>query len=175
MAPPPYATGSIARALPDGLFNFLPPINQAEETSFEERIQQGFDMALSEGLDLCLAMSSVTVAIGNRFGQRSGNTNLKALLKRPKVLARLAKGIIKSKLARRPLLPKDIWTLKGLITFGIDGTIYREKIKDMWGRYPLDFHGCTEAPLIAMQTWDFPRYDFYTPSSISLNSFRKRK
>jgi len=25
----------------------------------------------------------------------------------------------------------------------------------MWGRYPLEFHGCTEAPLIAMQTWDF--------------------
>jgi hypothetical protein len=160
MAPPPYATGSIARAMPAGLFNFLPPINQAEETSFEERIQQGFDMALSEGLDLCLAMSSVTVAIGNRFGQRSGNTNLKALLKRPKVLARLAKGMVKSKLARRPLLPKDIWTLKGLITFGIDGTIYREKIKDMWGRYPLDFHGCTEAPLIAMQTWDFQGMTF---------------
>ena len=160
MAPPPYATGSIARAMPAGLFNFLPPINQAEETSFEERIQQGFDMALSEGLDLCLAMSSVTVAIGNRFGQRSGNTNLKALLKRPKVLARLAKGMVKSKLARRPLLPKDIWSLKGLITFGIDGTIYREKIKDMWGRYPLDFHGCTEAPLIAMQTWDFQGMTF---------------
>ena len=160
MAPPPYATGSIARALPNGLFNFLPPINQAEETPFEERIQEGFNQALSEGLDLCLAMSSITVAIGNRFGKTSGNGNLKALLKKPKVLARLTKGMLKSKLARRPLLPKDIWSLKGLITFGIDGTIYREKIKEMWGRYPLDFHGCTEAPLIAMQTWDYEGMTF---------------
>jgi phenylacetate-coenzyme A ligase PaaK-like adenylate-forming protein len=24
----------------------------------------------------------------------------------------------------------------------------------MWGRYPLDFHGCTEAVIIATQTWD---------------------
>ena len=160
MAPPPYATGSIARALPAGLFNFLPPINQAEETCFEDRIQHGFNMALSEGLDLCLAMSSVTVAIGNRFSQSGGSTNIKSLLKQPKVLARLTKGIIKSKLAGRALLPKDIWKLKGLITFGIDGTIYREKIKEMWGRYPLDFHGCTEAPLIAMQTWDYQGMTF---------------
>jgi len=42
MAPPPFATGSIARAMPSGLFNFLPPIHQAEETPFEERIQKGF-------------------------------------------------------------------------------------------------------------------------------------
>jgi hypothetical protein len=160
MAPPPYATGSIARALPSGLFNFLPPINQAEETPFEERIQEGFNQALSEGLDLCLAMSSITVAIGNRFNKTGGNGNLKALLKKPKVLVRLTKGMLKSKLARRPLLPKDIWSLKGLITFGIDGTIYREKIKEMWGRYPLDFHGCTEAPLIAMQTWDYEGMTF---------------
>ena len=160
MAPPPFATGSIARAMPNGLFNFLPPIHQAEETPFEERIQQGFNMALAEGLDLCLAMSSVTVAIGNRFGKRNGTKNLKGLIKRPKVMARLLKGLVKSKLTGRPLLPKDIWSLKGLITFGIDGTIYREKIKDMWGRYPLDFHGCTEAPMIAMQTWDYEGMTF---------------
>ena len=160
MAPPPFATGSIARAMPNGLFNFLPPVHQAEETPFEERIQQGFNMALYEGLDLCLALSSVTVAIGERFSKRNGTKNLKGLAKRPKVMARLLKGLVKSKLTGRKLLPKDIWSLKGLITFGIDGTIYREKIKEMWGRYPLDFHGCTEAPLIAMQTWDYEGMTF---------------
>jgi hypothetical protein len=160
MAPPPYATGSIARAMPAGLFNFLPPIHQAEETPFEERIQQGFNMALSEGLDMCLALSSITVAIGERFSKRNGTTNLKTLIKQPKAMARLLKGLVKSKLAGRSLLPKDIWSLKGLITFGIDSSIYREKIREMWGRYPLDFHGCTEAPLIAMQTWDYQGMTF---------------
>jgi hypothetical protein len=160
MAPPPYATGSLARAFPSGLFEFLPPINQAEELSFEERVQQGFNMALTKGLDLCLAMSSVTVAMGDRFGKRNGSTNVRALLKQPRVFARLVKGMAKSKLAGRRLMPKDIWSLKGLITFGIDGSIFREKIKEMWGRYPLDFHGCTEAPLIAMQTWDYKGMTF---------------
>ena len=154
MAPPPYATGSMTRAFPHELFNFLPPIDQAEETSFEERMKLGFEMAVTEGLDLCFALSSLAIAIGERFSRNSGKTNLKPLLSKPKALFRLGKGLIKSKLARRPMLPKDIWSLKGLITFGIDGEVYKEKIKEMWGRYPLDFHGCTEAVMIATQTWD---------------------
>jgi len=160
MAPPPYATGTMTRAFPHELFDILPPVDEAERMSFEERIQRGFELALSEGLDLSLTMSSVAVAIGNRFSQRGKKTSLRTLLKRPKALFRLAKGLMKSKLARRPLLPKDIWSIKGLITFGIDGSVFREKIKEMWGRYPLDFHGCTEAVLIAMQTWDYQGMTF---------------
>jgi len=160
MAPPPYATGSMARAFPHELFNFLPSVEEAEQMSFEDRIQQGFKMALSEGLDLCFALSSVTVAIGNRFSQSGKKTDIKALFKHPRALLRLIKGLIKSKLAGRPLLPKDIWSLKGLITFGIDSSVYREKIREMWGRYPLDFYGCTEAILIAMQTWDYQGMTF---------------
>lgn len=160
MAPPPYATGSLARAFPEGLFDFLPPINQAEEISFEERVQQGFNMALAEGLDICLALSSVMVAMGDRFSRSNGSTDLVALLMQPRILTRLVKGMVKSKLAGRPLMPKDIWKPKGLITFGIDSSIFRGKIKEMWGRYPLEFHGCTEAPLIAMQTWDYQGMTF---------------
>jgi len=104
MAPPRMRPGRWP-GLSRRLFNFLPPIHQAEETLFEERIKQGFEMALTEGLDLCLAMSSVTVAIGNRFIRNGGHTNLKALMKKPKVMARLAQGMVKSKLARRALLP----------------------------------------------------------------------
>ncbi|MFC1860389.1 GH3 auxin-responsive promoter family protein [Chloroflexota bacterium] len=154
MAPPPYATGTMARVFPYELFNFLPPVDEAEKMSFEERIQQGFDLALSDGLDVCLTMSSVAVAIGNRFSQKSKNTNIKTLLKRPKAIPRLIRGLIKCKLAHRPLLPKDLWSPKGLITFGIDSTVFKEKIKEAWGIEPLEFHGCTEAVIIAMQTWD---------------------
>ncbi|MFC2067762.1 GH3 auxin-responsive promoter family protein [Chloroflexota bacterium] len=160
LAPPPYATGSVARIFPHELFDVMPSLEKAEKMSFEDRLQEGFKMALSEGLDLCFALSSVTVAIGKRFSQSSRSTGFATLFQHPKALLRLIKGLIKSKLARRSLLPKDIWTPKGLITFGIDGSVYREKIKEMWGRYPLDFHGCTEAVLIAMQTWDYEGMTF---------------
>jgi hypothetical protein len=161
MAPPPYATGTMARVFPPGIFRFLPPPEQAEMMSFEDRIRNGFDMALSEGLDICFAMSSLTVAIGQRLGQKNGRRSLKKLLANPKTLLRLAKGKLKARMAGRSILPRDIWPLKGLITFGIDGSVYREKIKQMWGRYPLDFHGCTEAPLIATQTWDYEGMTFF--------------
>ncbi len=161
MAPPPYTSGTMARIFPNELFDLLPSIEEAEKMSFEDRIHQGFELALSEGLDLCFALSSVTVAIGERFRQRNGSSvDVRTILKKPKSMLRLAKALARSKLARRPMLPKDLWALKGLVTFGMDGSVYREKIKRMWGRYPLDFHGCTEAVIIAMQTWDYQDMTF---------------
>jgi hypothetical protein len=160
MAPPPYTSGTMARVFPNEIFNLLPPVEEAERMSFNDRIKKGFDMGLSEGIDLCFSMSSVAVAIGRRLRRKNGKTGIKPLIKRPKALLRLAKGKIKSKLAGRPMMPKDIWPLKSLVTFGIDGSIFREEIKQMWGRYPLDFHGSTEAPLIAMQTWDYEGMSF---------------
>jgi hypothetical protein len=160
MAPPPYATGTMVRAFPYEQFRFLPPVDAAEKMSFDERIIKGFEMALSNGLDVCFALSSVAVAIGERFSQRGEKTDLSRLVKSPAALLRLGAGLLKSKMAGRPLLPRDLWSLKGLITFGIDSSIYREKIKKMWGRYPLDFHGCTEAMIIAMETWDYQGMTF---------------
>ncbi len=160
MAPPPYASGTMTRAFPHELFDFLPPVDEAERIPFEERMQSGFDMALSKGLDLMVTMSSVAVAIGDRLSQKGKKTNVKALLKKPKAFSRLVRGVIKSKLAHRTLLPKDLWPLKGLVTFGMDGSVYKEKIKEMWGQYPLDSHGCTEGIMIAMQTWDYQGMTF---------------
>jgi hypothetical protein len=110
---------------PTILFDVLPPVGEAENISFEERIKYGFDLALDKGLDLCIAMSSVTVAIGDRFGRKGkSKIGVKALIKKPKKSFRLLKGIVKSKLAGRPMLPRDIWKLKGLVSFGIDGSVY---------------------------------------------------
>lgn len=161
MAPPPYATGTMTRVFPYELFNSLPSIEESETMTFEERLKKGFELALSQGLDMTLAMSSVAVAIGERFSKQGQNgTSLRSLFKKPRTMLRLMKGLARSKLARRPLMPKDIWSLKGLVTFGIDGSVYKERIREMWGKYALDFHGCTEAPFIALQTWDYEGMTF---------------
>ena len=161
MAPPPYATGTMTRVFPHELFNVLPPVEDSEEMSFEDRIRSGFRMGLSKGLDICIAMSSVAVAISERLGRNGQQRrSIRALLRDPRATLRLARGMIKSKLAGRPMAPRDIWSLKSLVTFGTDGSVYREKIKEMWGRYPLDFHGCTEALILAMQTWDYQGMTF---------------
>jgi len=160
-APPPYASGSYFRRLAEmGVFDILPPLEEAEEMGFEERIQKGFKMGLSEGMDVMFAISSVLVAIGERFGQGGGLKRAASMLTEPKILPNLLKAVLKSKLAGRPLLPRDIWSIKGLIAGGADNEIYREKIKHLWGRYPLDVYGGTEPFLIAMQTWDYEAMTF---------------
>lgn len=160
LAPPPYTTGSLIHAAPHELFDFLPPVKAAEDMSFEDRVQLGFKLALSEGLDLFFALSSVLVAIGERFSQRNRKIDIKPLLGNPKALSRILKGLMKSKLARRPMLPKDIWRLKGLVSTGSDGSVFREKVKEMWGRYPLDVYGGTEGIIMATQTWDYQGMTF---------------
>jgi hypothetical protein len=160
LAPPPYTTGALIHACPNEVFDFLPPVKAAEGMSFEDRVQFGFKLALSEGLDLFFALSSVLVAMGGRLSQSGASIDIKPLLARPKTLFRLLKGLMKSKLARRPLLPKDIWTLKGLVSTGSDGSVFKEKIKEMWGRYSLDVYGGTEGIIMATQTWDYQDMTF---------------
>ncbi len=163
LAPPPYASGSWgrwgAREFP---FIFMPPLDEVEDMPFEERIERGFKQAFQEGMALLFGISLVLVSVGQRF--RQGGTlkdiNILSLLSRPKVLLRLGKALLKSKLARRPMLPRDVWSLKGLVTAGTDAALYREKIKEMWGRYPLELYASTENLIIAMQTWDYKGMTF---------------
>jgi len=160
LAPPPYTTGSLIHAAPHEVFDFLPPVKAAEGMSFEDRIQLGFKLALSEGIDLFFALSSVIVSIGERFSQGNGSINIRPLLGKPKTLFRLLRGLVKSRLAHRPMLPRDIWRLKGLISTGSDSSVFRERVKEMWGRYPLNVYGGTEGQIMATQTWDYQGMTF---------------
>jgi hypothetical protein len=161
VAPPPYASGFYYRKFAElDIFDVLPPIEEAEKMGFEERIQAGFKMALSEGMDIMGGLSSVLVTIGERLGQGSGLKQAAALLKQPKMLLRMLKDMAKSRLAGHALLPRDIWTLKALVACGTDNAIYRDKIKYLWGRYPMDTYGSTESNLIATQTWDYDAMTF---------------
>jgi hypothetical protein len=134
--------------------DFLPPLDEAEGLSFEERVKLGFKQALSHGLDYFFGVSLVLAAVGDKFSQSSNKLDIRPLLSQPKALFRLAKGLVKSKLARRPMLPKDLWSVKGIICSGLDSWVYRDKIKELWGRYPLDIYSSTEGGIIATQTWD---------------------
>lgn len=75
------------------------------------------------------------VAVGDKFSQPSGKVAILPLLSQPRALLRLAKGLVKSKLARRPMLPRDLWSVRGIISSGLDSWVYRDKIKELWGRF----------------------------------------
>jgi len=71
----------------------------------------------------------------------------------PKVISRLLKGFIRSKLARRPMLPKDLWQIKSIPSGGTDTAIYSDKITYYWGVPPISQYGCTEEGAQAIQSW----------------------
>ena len=161
MAPAPYLIGTLSHKAEEALgFEFLPSLDESESMSFEERLGKGFRLALSDGIDGFFGLSSLLVILGERLQQNSGSTKLSTLLLQPKALLRLTKGLIRSKLARRPMMPKDLWSLKLLIGAGTDSKVYKEKIQDMWGRRPFDVYGNSETVIVATQTWDYDSMTF---------------
>jgi len=161
VAPRPYMSGALASILQEQIpVDYLPPLTEAEYLPFEERIKLGFQQALSQGLDYFFGLSIVLAAVGDKFSQSSNKVDIRPFLSQPKALFRLTKGVAKSKFARRPMLPRDLWSIKGIISSGLDSMVYKDKIKEQWGRYPLDVYASTEGGIIATQTWDYDSMTF---------------
>lgn len=160
-APRPYTSGTYAYLVSNELNAVsLPPLEQAEKMSFEERIGLSFKHALSQGFDFYFGVTVALVAIGERINQQMGKININSLLMQPSALFRVARGFVKSKMAGRKLLPRNLWDIKGIISSGTDSTIFKEVIKNSWGRYPLDVYASTEAGIVALQTWDYGSMTF---------------
>ena len=156
MAPPPYPTGAMARAFHRELvLDVFPPMGEAEIMAFQQRMVEGVNIALNDGMDFLDGLSSLLLSIGEQVSQWLGSAPLLSFRSRPKALLRVARGRLKSKLARRPLLPRDLWKLKGLLGGGTDTSVVRERIKYYWGRYPIEGYGSAEGSLFALQTWDY--------------------
>jgi hypothetical protein len=155
VAPPPYLSGVLASGA-SRVFNLrsvMPP-DMHDSIDFREKITRGFEMALRTGVDIMIAMTSVLVKTGNEFNRMSRKKNgLSRHMMHPGELMRISRAYLRSKLENRPMLPKDLWPVKALIGWGIDTSIYRDQVYKNWGAYPYEFHACTEAGIIAVQSW----------------------
>jgi hypothetical protein len=148
-----YGSGIVAYMMQQALgFDLLP--SNAEEVAFREKMEAGFEDALSQGLDALGGLPSILIYVGEMFRQRSIDIDTRFLLSHPKASARLIKGLMKSKLARRPLLPKDLWSVKVVVGGGADSAIFLEDVEKLWGRQPLEIYAGTEGGIYATQTWD---------------------
>jgi len=161
VAPRPYTSGNFAHIIcEEANAVSLPHLELAEKMSFEERIELSFKLALEQGFDFYFGVTVALVAIGEKMNQQVGKTNINFVRMNPRALFRTARALVKSKMARRKLLPRDFWDVKGIICSGTDGTIFKEVIKNTWGRYPLNLLGSTEAGYVATQTWDYGSMTF---------------
>jgi hypothetical protein len=153
----PYISGVFADLLMRQTpVEYMPSLEDSDGLTFEERIKTGFERAMSGGLGYFFGLSLVLVKIRDA----SGKVDIRPYLGHPKAILRLARGKIRSHLAGRPMLPKDLWSVRGIIGSGIDSSVYKKKIKELWGRSPLDLYSCTEGGVIATQTWDYDGMTF---------------
>ena len=159
LGPPEYGTGFLAYITKQSINCDLLP-SHGEELSFEQCIKLGFEEALYRGLDGFGGIASALVYAGEQIKRRSGNISLRFLLAHPRALFRVTRGLVKSKLARRPLLPKDLWTVRGIICGGSDATIFRKRVEELWGRLPLEHYASCEGGHCTMQTWDYEDLTF---------------
>ena len=152
----PYASGiglvSLAERFP---FQFVPPAELSEGMTFQERLEMGFQMAMVTGIDLVGSITSVLVKIGERFAKGAGSTKLSRYTLHPRALWRLSRAFLRSRMAGRPMLPKDIWPVKGVICGGTDTALYKNLIAEYWGVLPYEVYASTEAGVTAaVQAWD---------------------
>lgn len=161
VAPRPYTSGTLVYILNKEFpIQCMPELAAAEKMSFEQRLREGFKLALNNGLDGFGGLSLALVAIGDRFRTGAATINRKKLLTQPKALLRITAALLKSRSRGQPLLPRHLWSLKGITGGGTDSVVLREKVNELWGRYPLDTYTCTEGTVIATQVWDYRHMTF---------------
>jgi hypothetical protein len=152
----PYASGVALMSMSEFFrFRFFPPLDETEHMTFQERVEKSFQVALVTGIDVLGSMTAVLVKIGERFAQGAGSAPLSGHLRHPKALLRLTRAFVRSKLAGRPLLPKDVWSVKGVGCAGTDTSLYKDKIIEYWGVEPFEQYASTETMgTAAVQAWN---------------------
>ncbi len=155
VAPTPYISGILADGATE-MFNLRPVLHPDDQAGldFKDKVTTGFEVSLKTGVDILVAMTSVLVKLGKDFDRLSSSRRSKSRgIPHPAVMLRMAGAFLRSKLAGRSMLPRDLWPVKAVIGWGIDTPIYRELVRRYWGVYPYELHACTEAGIMALQSW----------------------
>jgi len=155
LPPRPYLMGFAGWILQQQLRSrMMPPFDEYEDQEFEKRIKDGFKMALRTGVDCVGSLTFVLLRMAEQFTEHSSRLKISQQMLDPLVATRLMRAMLKSKRARRNLLPRDLWPLKGLICYGMDTSIYREQLMHYWGCQPFEMYGATENGLVAVNAWN---------------------
>jgi hypothetical protein len=156
-----YGSGVVGYLMQEALgCDFFPSHCDTRGMTFQERTQAGLEEGLCRGLDAIGGLPSVLVYIGEMLNQGAIRIDSRFLLSHPKACIRFIKGSIKSRLTGRPLLPKDLWSLKAIVGGGMDSAIFAKKVEELWGRKLLETYGGTEGGVYATQTWDHESMTF---------------
>lgn len=152
-APLPYVTGLIGLILQQETnLEFLPPAREAANMSFSEQVKSGFKLAMHKGVDYFFSMGSIAYYISNSLtGMTAGSGGRK--LHSPPVMLRVLRARARCRRENRPMMPKDLFRLRGFFCAGTDNECYKDELEKLWGIRPMELFAGTEPTLIATETW----------------------
>lgn len=164
----PYVSGLVTFGMPlrFGFQTVLSP-EVSEHMDFRERIRAGFRAALGKQVDVIISMTSVLTKVGQGFADQTRSTGFNRSILRPRAFWRVSRSLIKRKLLRMQVLPKDLWPTKAILGWGTDTSFFRDQVARYWGNMPFEIYACTEGALMAAETWERnglvfnPYADFY--------------
>ncbi len=155
LAPPPYFSGIAGDAMvQEGYTQMIPPWDNYKDQPFQKKIEDGFKIAMRSPVEVLGSLTAVLIKMGETFTENLERTKISRDMIHPRVLTRLFKAYLRSKIEKRPMLPKDLWPLKGLICYGMDTSAYRQQLRYYWGREPLEIYSSTECIILALQAWN---------------------
>lgn len=155
LAPVPYSSGFIFQSFAEHFsFQPIPDPQKTATMEFQERIKMGFAVALKDGVDIIGAIASVMVKLGEELGGQAQTIRFSPVMLHPKVALRLIRAWVRSKIKKRPILPKDLWPAKAILTGGVDTAIYKDDIAYYWGSNSYEFYVCAETFFLATQGWN---------------------
>ena len=142
LAPMPFVTGLLPLLLEDEIdIEFFPSVKDAVKMSFKERNKVGFKMGMKKGLEYFFGLGSVLYYVSQSISSMQGGSKSlkdKLLGTSPKMALRYLMAKKKCKRENRPLLPKDLFHLKGFMCAGTDNRCYKADLERMWGIAPME-------------------------------------
>ena len=157
--PRPYLSGFVAFGMERrfGLKGVLEPA-VAEHMEFKTKVRTNFEAAMESKVDLIISLTSVLVSAGEQFEdsmalRKNGNNsrgNRAKLSWRAKL--KLANAVLKAGLNGRRPRAGDMWDPKGIIGWGVDTPVFRDRVKDYWGVAPREIYACTEGGVMGVQS-----------------------
>ncbi len=159
--PRPYLSGFVAFGMERrfGLKGVLEPA-VAEHMEFKTKIRSNFETAMESKVDLIISMTSVLVSAGEQFSESLSRKKAKKKKRQNRTRlswrAKLKLGLAIVKAAFKGRKPRagDVWDAKGIIGWGVDTPIFRDKVEGHWGMAPREIYACTEGGVMGVQGLD---------------------
>ena len=154
--PRPYLSGFVAFGMERrfGLKGILEPAT-AEHMEFKTKIRTNFEKAMGRKVDLIISMTSVLVSAGEQFAESMSRSKTKTNTSRTRLgwrgKLKLATAAIKAAIRGRKLRAGDVWDTKGIIGWGVDTPVFRDRVEGHWGMAPREIYACTEGGVMGVQ------------------------